>query len=154
MQRQKSILSFLKKPSPEDQSSNYNTVNGGKFQSKNTVAVAKNIPICSTIDLKEEILGTETLPEKVPRQIFPFNDGHDGNKSSVFSSIRHKFFKVDSREKPRYHYCVFPIFKAFDFLYFYFPVFSLSPNCMLCMVLFILPSNLSDNVYPKILWPL
>ncbi|XP_047249781.1 DNA mismatch repair protein MSH7 isoform X2 [Capsicum annuum] len=101
MQRQKSILSFLKKPSPEDQSSNYNTVNGGKFQSKNTVAVAKNIPICSTIDLKEEILGTETLPEKVPRQIFPFNDGHDGNKSSVFSSIRHKFFKVDSREKPR-----------------------------------------------------
>ncbi|KAM3394970.1 DNA mismatch repair protein MSH7 isoform X1 [Capsicum galapagoense] len=101
MQRQKSILSFLKKPSPEDQSSNYNTVNGGKFQSKNTVAVAKNIPICSTIDLKEEILGTETLPEKVPRQIFPFNNGHDGNKSSVFSSIRHKFFKVDSREKPR-----------------------------------------------------
>ncbi|KAK4368411.1 hypothetical protein RND71_012203 [Anisodus tanguticus] len=98
--RQKSILSFLKKPSPEDQSSGNNTVNGRKFQSENAVAVTKNIPISSTIDLKEEILGTETPPEKVPRHIFPFNNGHDENKSSVFSFIKHKFIKVDSRETP------------------------------------------------------
>ncbi|KAJ8568891.1 hypothetical protein K7X08_032588 [Anisodus acutangulus] len=67
MQRQKSILSFLKKPSPEDQSSGNNTVNGRKFQSENAVAVTKNIPISSTIDLKEEILGPETPPEKDQR---------------------------------------------------------------------------------------
>lgn len=91
MQRQKSILSFLKK----DQSSGDNTVNGRKFRSKNAVG-----PICSTVDLKEEILGTETPLEKVPRQIFPFNNGHDENNSSVFSFIKHKFIKVDSRENP------------------------------------------------------
>lgn len=81
MQRPKTLLSYLKKPSPEDQSSGDNTINGREFLSKNAVP----------IDLKEEVLGTETPPEKVP---LPFNNGH---KSSVFSSIKHKF----SREKPR-----------------------------------------------------
>ncbi|XP_059286680.1 DNA mismatch repair protein MSH7 isoform X1 [Lycium ferocissimum] len=76
MQRQKSILSFLKKPSPENQTS-------GKSQS-------------SSIDLKDDILGTETPPEKVPPQIF-----HDENKSSVFSFIKHKFIKLDSRHLQR-----------------------------------------------------
>lgn len=90
MQRQKTLLSYLKKPSPEDQSSGDNTINGREFLSKNAVP----------IDLKEEILGTETPPEKVP---LPFNNGH---KSSVFSSIKHKF----SREKPRYHFLLFRIF--------------------------------------------
>nr|XP_016505221.1 PREDICTED: DNA mismatch repair protein MSH7-like isoform X1 [Nicotiana tabacum] len=84
MQRQKSILSFLKRPSSEDQSSGNNKL---KFPNQNTVPVTKNIPI----------LGTETPPEKLPRQVLPFNCGHDGNKSSAFSSIRHKFI----REKPR-----------------------------------------------------
>ncbi|XP_055825001.1 DNA mismatch repair protein MSH7 isoform X2 [Solanum dulcamara] len=92
MQRQKTLLSYLKKPAPEDQSSSDNTINGRKFQSKTAV------PIFSTIDVKEEILGTETPPEKGP---LPFNNRHDENKSSVFSSIKHKFIKVHSREKPR-----------------------------------------------------
>ncbi|OIT00388.1 PREDICTED: DNA mismatch repair protein MSH7 isoform X1 [Nicotiana attenuata] len=87
MQRQKSILSFLKRPSSEDQSSGNNK---HKFPNQNAVPVTKSIP---------DILGTETPPEKLPRQVLPFNSGHDGNKSSAFSSIRHKFI----REKPRIH---------------------------------------------------
>ncbi|CAN4123929.1 unnamed protein product [Withania somnifera] len=50
-------------------------------------------------DNTEEIMGTETPPEKVPRQIFPFSNGHNENNSSAFSSIKHKFIKVDSRGK-------------------------------------------------------
>lgn len=99
MQRQKTLLSYLKKPSPEDQSSGDNTINGRKFPSKNAV------PNSSTIDLKEEILGIETPPEKVP---LPFNNG---DNSSVFSSIMHKF----NREKPRYHFLLFSIY-VFDCL--------------------------------------
>ncbi|KAK4479162.1 hypothetical protein RD792_014673 [Penstemon davidsonii] len=67
MQRQKSILSFLKKPE---------TSGGGK-------SVIRDVP-------DEEIKGTDTPPEKVPRQIMA------GKEPSLFSSIKHKFSKFDN----------------------------------------------------------
>ncbi|KAL0427067.1 UNVERIFIED_CONTAM: DNA mismatch repair protein MSH7 [Sesamum latifolium] len=67
MQRQKSILSFLRKP--ESSSSG-----------KPIVLDASD----------EEIKGTDTPPEKVPRRVFA------DSRPSLFSSIRHKFEKVDN----------------------------------------------------------
>lgn len=53
----------------------------------------------STVDYSsEEIRGTDTPPEKVPRQIFPVDDDDNAVKSSVFSSIKHKFVKFDLRK--------------------------------------------------------
>ncbi|GER26266.1 DNA mismatch repair protein MutS [Striga asiatica] len=68
MQRQKSILSFLKKPEPS--------------------SVGKPI----ALDADEEIKGIDTPAEKVPRRIFP------DSRPSVFSSIKHKFTKLDTVE--------------------------------------------------------
>ncbi|XP_051114394.1 DNA mismatch repair protein MSH7 [Andrographis paniculata] len=73
MQRQKSILAFLKKPNP----------------------VGEKNAILDVSD--EEIKGTDTPPEKVPRQIL--SDG----PSSLFSSIKHKFAKVDSSLSSSFH---------------------------------------------------
>ncbi|KAL0345263.1 UNVERIFIED_CONTAM: DNA mismatch repair protein MSH7 [Sesamum radiatum] len=67
MHRQRSILSFLRKP--ESSSSG-----------KPTVVDASD----------EEIKGTDTPPEKVPRRVFA------DSRPSLFSSIRHKFEKVDN----------------------------------------------------------
>ncbi|KAL6560886.1 Mismatch repair protein msh3 [Orobanche hederae] len=75
MQRQKSILSFLKKPEP---------FIGGK-----RVALDSS---------DEEIKGTDTPPEKVPRQIFA------GSHPSLFSSIKHKFSKFDSSRCSSSHF--------------------------------------------------
>ncbi|PIN11346.1 Mismatch repair ATPase MSH6 (MutS family) [Handroanthus impetiginosus] len=70
MQRQKSILSFFKKPE---------TSGGGKL-----------IVLDGSDD---EIKGTDTPPEKEPRRIFA------EGRPSLFSSIKHKFAKVDCSEK-------------------------------------------------------
>ncbi|KAL2228955.1 UNVERIFIED_CONTAM: DNA mismatch repair protein MSH7, partial [Sesamum indicum] len=67
MQRQTSILSFLRKP--ESSSSG-----------KPIVLDASD----------EEIKGTDTPPEKEPRRVFT------DSRPSLFSSIRHKFEKVDN----------------------------------------------------------
>ncbi|KAL8507194.1 hypothetical protein ACS0TY_017922 [Phlomoides rotata] len=66
MQRQKSILSFFRKPE---------TSGGGK-------------PIVLNVT-DEEIKGTDTPPEKVPCKIFA------DARPSIFSSIKHKFVKVN-----------------------------------------------------------
>lgn len=54
-----------------------------------------------------EIRGTDTPPEKVPRQILPSdfkaNEGTSGG-SSLFSSIMHKFVKVDTRQNTNKRY--------------------------------------------------
>ncbi|CAA0806439.1 DNA mismatch repair protein MSH7 [Striga hermonthica] len=69
MQRQKSILSFLKKPEPS--------------------SAGKPIALDSS---DEEIKGIDTPSEKVPRRVFP------DSRPSVFSSIKHKFTKMDTFE--------------------------------------------------------
>ncbi|KAL0333928.1 UNVERIFIED_CONTAM: DNA mismatch repair protein MSH7 [Sesamum angustifolium] len=75
MQRQKSILSFLRKP--ESSSSG-----------KPIVLDASD----------EEIKGTDTPPEKVPRRVFA------ESRPSLFSSIKHKFEKVDNSKNSESRY--------------------------------------------------
>ncbi|KAF2299606.1 hypothetical protein GH714_039281 [Hevea brasiliensis] len=79
MQRQKSILSFFQKPSPANQSSGAgDTINGQKLhflakQQKQEVTSSSEPEIHShgSLDSSLEIRGTDTPPEKVPRQILP-----------------------------------------------------------------------------------
>ncbi|XP_021723674.1 DNA mismatch repair protein MSH7-like [Chenopodium quinoa] len=109
MQRQRSILSFFQKPSPVNRNSTAGdklnaagnrhslpsqpSFNGGPKKPNNTASA-------STISQLEEIRGTDTPPEKVPRQV-QFDDltPTDNKKSSVFSSILHKFAKIDPVDK-------------------------------------------------------
>ncbi|KAJ9183975.1 hypothetical protein P3X46_007767 [Hevea brasiliensis] len=110
MQRQKSILSFFQKPSPANQSSGAgDTINGQKLhflakQQKQEVTSSSEPEIHShgSLDSSLEIRGTDTPPEKVPRQILPgsFKQNESSGGSSLFSSIMHKFVKVDHKEKP------------------------------------------------------
>ncbi|XVF88507.1 hypothetical protein PTKIN_Ptkin19aG0056500 [Pterospermum kingtungense] len=95
MQRQKSILSFLQKPSPGSQAGTVaGKVNGqgaSQFPSKQN-----NDGGGSSL----EVTGTDTPPEKVPRRVLPttFSENADcGGSSSLFSSIMHKFVKVDDK---------------------------------------------------------
>ncbi|KAF2304882.1 hypothetical protein GH714_039256 [Hevea brasiliensis] len=109
MQRQKSILSFFQKPSPANQRSGAgDTINGQKLhflakQQKQEVTSSSEPEIHShgSLDSSLEIRGTDT-PEKVPRQILPgsFKQNESSGGSSLFSSIMHKFVKVDHKEKP------------------------------------------------------
>ncbi|KAK3041651.1 hypothetical protein RJ639_001461 [Escallonia herrerae] len=110
MQRQKSILSFLKKRSPpENQESGggggeLNSRRAPAFQPKHHGhnAAAPNQPAAT--DTCGEIRGTDTPPEKEPRRLFPVNSTvngggeHNSGRPSLFSSIKHKFVKVQSRE--------------------------------------------------------
>lgn len=88
MQRQRSILSFFQKPSQENRSS------GGQR--------ASQFP---AVDSAQEVRGTDTPPEKVPRQILPASyvanesKSSSSSSSSLFSSIRHKFAKPSERER-------------------------------------------------------
>ncbi|XP_028080774.1 DNA mismatch repair protein MSH7 isoform X2 [Camellia sinensis] len=107
MQRQKSILSFLQRPSPENQKNGGDALEGrrvphfpAKQHNKNTV-VANQATVSSTLDSSVEIRGTDTPPEKVPRQIFrtSFAANENSERPSLFSSIKHKFVRVDDKEK-------------------------------------------------------
>ncbi|KAJ8442394.1 hypothetical protein Cgig2_018650 [Carnegiea gigantea] len=107
MHRQRSILSFLKKPSPENPNSATSArdqLNGAGIRhnpSGDTLADASKPTSASCIAVPSlEIRGTDTPPEKAPRQILTADlTPTDDKKSSVFSSIMHKFVKVDAKEK-------------------------------------------------------
>ncbi|GAB4839197.1 DNA mismatch repair protein msh7 [Ancistrocladus abbreviatus] len=110
MQRQRSILSFLKKP-PSEKSNSRGSSSGGAAQNGNLLATIEPhltlkeslsfAPSCHTVDSLLEITGTETPPEKVPRQIFSadLTPNSDKKSTSLFSSIMHKFVKVDKKDK-------------------------------------------------------
>lgn len=135
MQRQASILSFLKKPPPEKN----NPARGGEMQSSRLASrfpekshskngdtfEAVKATASSTVDYSsEEIRGTDTPPEKVPRQIFPVDDDDNAVKSSVFSSIKHKFVKFDLRKNGFDRYCCFFVIFHFKIIIiFYFILF-------------------------------
>ncbi|CAH2052708.1 unnamed protein product [Thlaspi arvense] len=113
MQRQRSILSFFQKPSPATQdlgSGDGTTVGGGKsrFTVKegdvNGGASVRSVErnVWKSVD---EVRGTDTPPEKVPRRVLPSSfkaadaeSAGGGASSSLFSNIMHKFVKVDDRE--------------------------------------------------------
>ncbi|XP_022882429.1 DNA mismatch repair protein MSH7 isoform X2 [Olea europaea var. sylvestris] len=110
MQRQKSILSFLKRPAPDDKNSGGFEPEGRPAHSLQAEKPNQNAVVLNKArDVSdEEIRGTETPPEKLPRQIFSVNDGESTTptRPSLFSSIKHKFMKPDTREKPsvdRFH---------------------------------------------------
>ncbi|KAF5748604.1 putative DNA mismatch repair protein MSH6-2 [Tripterygium wilfordii] len=112
MQRhtQKSILSFFQKPSPVNQKKGpgYSLNGGGGLEFQAEQPHQKSVmlnqpPVQNAVDSSLEIRGTDTPPEKVPRQILPagFVVNEDSGGSSLFSSIMHKFVKVDDKEKPK-----------------------------------------------------
>ena len=104
MQRQKSILSFLKKPSPASQNGTGGKIKGqgasqfpSKQQSQNGDVGGSSL----------EVTGTDTPPEKVPRKVFSASfaaNAEAGGSSSLFSSIMHKFMKVEDRVKGSQRY--------------------------------------------------
>ncbi|WJX25836.1 DNA mismatch repair protein msh7, variant 2 [Trifolium repens] len=93
MNRQKSILSFFHKTSPENRTS------GGAQSS--VPSLQKTDPNVKTVvnppPPADDVRGTDTPPEKVPRKVLPANFASNANNSgsSLFESIMHKFIKVD-----------------------------------------------------------
>jgi len=93
MNRQKSILSFFHKTSPENRTSASAQTSA---RDDRTVKPVVNPQLPS-----DEVRGTDTPPEKVPRQILPANytANTKNSGSCLFESIMHKFIKVDDGEK-------------------------------------------------------
>lgn len=102
MQRQKSILSFFQKPSQATQPSvpgdaATSGVGGLRSTAKEGCInsdASRNVP--KPVD--DDVRGVDTPPEKVPRRVLPSNfkaAESAGGASSLFSSIMHKFVKVD-----------------------------------------------------------
>lgn len=98
MHRQKTILSFFQKPPQAD--------HDGGGRRLPTDFNKSTVP--AVVDSSADVRGTDTPPEKVPRQILPANfkvNGEtNGGDSSLFSSIMHKFVKVDSRQDVKQRY--------------------------------------------------
>ncbi|XP_031269580.1 DNA mismatch repair protein MSH7 isoform X2 [Pistacia vera] len=108
MQRQKSILSFFQKPSPTNRSLGAGDMHDERREAPFSLkqqnlngAVLTQPTFPPTDDSSLEIRGTDTPPEKLPRQILPtsFKANEDAKGgSSLFSSIMHKFVKADNRQ--------------------------------------------------------
>ncbi|KAG6723721.1 hypothetical protein I3842_03G222000 [Carya illinoinensis] len=108
MQRQKSILSFFQKPSSETNGSGAGNAIGCRRvpqfpskQEKQKGSALNQATNDAAMDSSFEIRGADTPPEKVPRQVLPvkFATNENDRDSSLFSSIMHKFVKVDDGEK-------------------------------------------------------
>lgn len=121
MKRQQSILSFIQKPSTVPETEKPFT---GGAPNRNDVTVSEkklqkptiNLSSVAEIKVSDEIKGTETPPEKEQRSLFPaksiansdgVNDDVNRNGHSMFSSIKHKFMKPNSVEKPIDRYTFF-----------------------------------------------
>ncbi|KAJ4846391.1 DNA mismatch repair protein msh7 [Turnera subulata] len=108
MQRQSSITSFFQKPSLATKCDGARDAVGRRQAPpqnppKHSFAASGQAATNASLDSSLEIRGTDTPPEKVPRQILPANfaaDNGSGRGPSLFSSIMHKFVKADSKEKP------------------------------------------------------
>ncbi|CAO2822828.1 unnamed protein product [Amaranthus hypochondriacus] len=110
MKRQRSILSFFQKPSLENRNSGTgHKLKGGetacKFSSLESFngETVKSDEFTSkpAISSLEEVQGADTPPEKVPRQVMVDNltPVDEMKKSTVFSSIMHKFVKSGDNNK-------------------------------------------------------
>ncbi|CAA0383549.1 unnamed protein product [Arabidopsis thaliana] len=109
MQRQRSILSFFQKPTAAttkglvsgDAASGGGGSGGPRFNVKEGDAkgdASVRFAVSKSVD---EVRGTDTPPEKVPRRVLPsgFKPPESaGDASSLFSNIMHKFVKVDDRD--------------------------------------------------------
>ncbi|KAI4347142.1 hypothetical protein L6164_007984 [Bauhinia variegata] len=101
MNRQKSILSFFQKSSQQSHGScDERALDSSVKKASDRVAVSNQ---CQSDDSSAEVRGTDTPPEKVPRQILPasFTANEKSNGPSLFSSIMHKFVKVHDGAEAR-----------------------------------------------------
>ncbi|GMI97714.1 MUTS homolog 7, ARABIDOPSIS THALIANA MUTS HOMOLOG 7, MUTS HOMOLOG 6-2 [Hibiscus trionum] len=98
MQRQKSIFSSFRKPSPAGQSGSAGELKCrgvSQFPSKQS----QNSDVCGS---SVEVPGIDTPPEKEPRKVLPtsfLTNAETSGSSSLFSSIMHKFVKVEDKGK-------------------------------------------------------
>ncbi|XP_058111124.1 DNA mismatch repair protein MSH7 [Magnolia sinica] len=109
MQRQKSILSFLQKPSSENPSSGSSSYTEilqrrrlAQFlpkQLKQNPSIAAESVAPTASDLPPEVLGTETPPEKPRGRVLPSRCSADGDAGArTLSSIMQKLSKEDEHE--------------------------------------------------------
>lgn len=111
MNRQKSILSFFQKTAPENRSSGGGQATAPSVQQGNrNVAAVFNPPPSS-----DDVRGTDTPPEKVPRKVLPASFAPTVNNfgSSLFESIMHKFIKNDDDDRVNNRYAAFIYFLLF-----------------------------------------
>ncbi|KAK7271285.1 hypothetical protein RJT34_27060 [Clitoria ternatea] len=97
MNRQKSILSFFQKNTPETRTSVDRLASAPSVQQSNrNITSAFNQPPAA-----DDIRGTDTPPEKVPRPVLPANfvPSENNLRPSLFDSIIHKFVKFDDDER-------------------------------------------------------
>ncbi|PNX88072.1 DNA mismatch repair protein msh6-2, partial [Trifolium pratense] len=95
MNRQKSILSFFHKTSPENRTSGGAQSSVPSFQQTDcNIKTVVNPPPPA-----DDVRGTDTPPEKVPRKVLPANFASNTNTGGLFESIMHKFIKVDDGDK-------------------------------------------------------
>ncbi|KAJ1419832.1 P-loop containing nucleoside triphosphate hydrolase [Sesbania bispinosa] len=97
MNRQKSILSFFQKTAPENPISGSKRAPASTVQRTNGNVTAVFKPLLSA----DDVSGTDTPPEKVPRQVLPASFARNENNfgSNLFESIMHKFVKADDGER-------------------------------------------------------
>ncbi|CAN0900774.1 DNA mismatch repair protein MSH7 [Linum grandiflorum] len=101
---QKTIHSFFQKSSPAPANRSSGSKDTAHCQSAVDVSTKQRnqdtlLP-SQNLSSSEEVRGTDTPPEKVPRQILPpnYSASSDSGGPSLFSSILHKFAKVPSRD--------------------------------------------------------
>ncbi|OUZ99913.1 DNA mismatch repair protein MutS [Macleaya cordata] len=108
MKRQRSILSYLQKPSLENQNSGGSSDADmlppqfpGK-QNRQNHFISEHSTVPTVKYPLPDVVGTDTPPEKLPRPVFPAKfQAIDDARPSLFSSIMHKFAKVDGLENSR-----------------------------------------------------
>lgn len=151
MHRQRSILSFFQKPSPDNRGSSdagFKPPTGPSRQHSAPAGDAGHAPSGSKPQRSLDAIGTDTPPEKAPRRVFSTTDltpPSDGKTPSLFSSIMHKFVRDDDRAQrsQRYNFSFFStlsLLGEFLGLFFFFPdcrfPYSLTFNSFNEVVLF------------------
>ncbi|CAI0628967.1 unnamed protein product [Linum tenue] len=104
MQRQKSLHAFFQKSSTANRSSGREDVAHGhppSLVSAKERNLQPGLPSQRVANSSDDVTGTGTPPEKMPRPILPanFSASTDGGGSSLFSSIMHKFARVPNRNQ-------------------------------------------------------
>ncbi|GAB2292219.1 DNA mismatch repair protein msh7 [Dionaea muscipula] len=107
MQRQKSIQSFFQKSSSDNVNNNRGISAGAAHATGvesltfDNAAGGKPVSSSTAVDASVEIWGIDTPPEKLPCRILPtrLTPADQRTPTSLFSSIMHKFVKVDEKDR-------------------------------------------------------
>ncbi|KAK7314493.1 hypothetical protein VNO77_33018 [Canavalia gladiata] len=97
MSRQKSLLAWFQKTTPANRSSGVRRAPGSTMQKPD----GNVIDTFKQSFLVDDVRGTDTPPEKAPRQVLPSSFARSENNSgpSLFESIMNKFVEVDDDER-------------------------------------------------------